>query len=348
MRKPCASLTAMLTLRSILALALAPLCFAQSWSPQTSGVTVAMRGVSAVGDGVVWASGSGGTWLLSTDGGSTWKTGVVPGAEALDFRGIRGFDDKSAILMSAGPGDKSKIYSTSDAGETWKLLFTNPDAKGFFDAINFPDRNLGFLLGDPVDGHLTVFRTGNGGADWIRVEMPEAVAGEGAFAASNSNIVVGGWNVWIATGGAGAGRVYHSSDGGKAWAPVETPIRKDGPSAGIFSIAFADPAHGVAVGGEYTKATERTGNIAVTDDGGTTWTAPKGQPPAGYRSSVAYLPDAKLWIATGPSGSDVSADGSDWKNFDAGSYNALSVAPDGAVWAVGQKGRIAKLVLKMP
>ena len=39
--------------------------------------------------------------------------------------------------MSAGTGDASRIYRTTDGGEHWTLQFTNPDAAGFFDAIAF-------------------------------------------------------------------------------------------------------------------------------------------------------------------------------------------------------------------
>jgi hypothetical protein len=50
-----------------------------------------------------------------------------------------------------------------------------------------------------------------------------------------------------------------------------------------------------------------------------------------------------MWIATGTSGSDFSIDdGVTWKQFDEGSFNALSSA-GGALWAVGAKGRIGLL-----
>ena len=65
----------------------------------------------------MWASGSGGTWLVTIDGGVTWRAAKVAGAEALDFRGIRAIDARTVYLMSAGSGDKSRIYKTTDAGE---------------------------------------------------------------------------------------------------------------------------------------------------------------------------------------------------------------------------------------
>src|ERR1035437_1130164 len=69
------------------------LCFtaallAQTWAPQASNTRASLRGVSAVDARSVWASGSGGAWLATTDGGVTWRAAKVPGAETLDFRGI--------------------------------------------------------------------------------------------------------------------------------------------------------------------------------------------------------------------------------------------------------------------
>jgi hypothetical protein len=122
-----------------------------------------------------------------------------------------------------------------------------------------------------------------------------------------------------------------------------TPIRNDGASAGIFSIAFSAAARGIVVGGDYSKDKEDRGNIAISNDGGRTWTAPAAGP-IGFRSAIVWVPERKLWIASGTSGSDVSNDdGRTWRQFDEGSFHTLSVAPGGAVWAAGARGRIARL-----
>ena len=132
--------------------------------------------------------------------------------------------------------------------------------------------------------------------------------------------------VWFATGGPFAARVFHSSDGGRTWRVALTPIRKDGASAGIFSLAFSDGRHGVAVGGDYTKPSDGSHNVAITSDGGATWTEPAGRHPNGFRSAVSFLPARSIWIASGPSGSDVSDDnGSSWKSFNGGVNNAISL-----------------------
>ncbi|MFT4114023.1 MAG: hypothetical protein QM649_14760 [Silvibacterium sp.] len=180
---------------------------------------------------------------------------------------------------------------------------------------------------------------------------------EAFFAASNSSIASSGDTLWIGTS---KGRVIRVSQaafvpGGLIcgtpepisgscpihWQIVDsaqTPIRHDSPAAGIFSIAFADWQHGIAVGGDYQKPNDPTGTAAWTADGGKTWTAAV-KPPHGYRSSVAWDAEAKAWIAAGTNGSDISYDGGKtWSKLDDGNWNAISLP-----WIVGPKGRIAKL-----
>jgi photosystem II stability/assembly factor-like uncharacterized protein len=303
-----------------------------------------MRGVSVVSAKVVWASGTNGTYLQTTDGGVTWRIAVVPGAEELDFRGVQAVDERTAYLLSSGPGGKSRIYKTSDAGAHWDLQFTNPDPSGFWDAIASWDAKHGIVLGDPVDGKFVILVADDGGAHWQRKVTPPALPNEGAFAASGTCLIIrGDHEAWFGTGGPGAARVFHSTDGGATWNVSTTPIRNDGASAGIFSIAFSDEKHGVAVGGDYAKPADAAHNVAVTSDGGRTWVEPTGPHPNGFRSAVAYVVDRKMWIATGTSGSDVSYDnGKSWKRFDEHAYNAISFLSSKTGWAVGPKGALAE------
>lgn len=271
-------------------------------------------------DRVVWASGTGRTYLETTDGGETWRTAAVPGAEALDFRDVHAVDDRTAYLLASGPGEKSQVYKTSDSGSHWTLQFTNPDPKGFFDAFAFWDARRGILLGDPVDGRFVILTTIDGGEHWLRQPGPPALPNEGAFAASGTCLIVAGRHeAWFVTGGPGGARVFHSPDVGRPWSVVQTPIRNDTASAGIFSLAFRDRRHGIAVGGDYAKPSEGLHTVAVTSDGGRTWTEPAGSHPTGYRSAVVFVPGQKMWIAVGTSGSDFSYDnGNNWTPFDSG------------------------------
>jgi photosystem II stability/assembly factor-like uncharacterized protein len=331
-------------MRAILPMLTAATALAQTFTVQTSGTTASLRGVWAVSDQIVWASGSRGTYLRTTDGGAHWTAATVPDAATLDFRDVQGVDADTAYLLSIGKGASSRVCKTTDGGAHWTLSLQNSDAEGFFDEMAFWNPRHGILVGDQVDGQMVVMATADSGATWQHLKMPPALPGEGAFAASGSGItVLGDGDVWIGTGGKDAARVYHSADAGRTWSVAATPIRADADDAGIFSLAFSDAQHGIAVGGSYRKFHETSGNIAVTSDGGKTWTAPSGTPPKGFRSAVAYLADRKIWIAVGTSGADISTDGGqNWKPIDSGNYNAVSFVSSKAGWAVGPRGLIAK------
>jgi photosystem II stability/assembly factor-like uncharacterized protein len=179
---------------------------AQSPGIQLSHTTESLRGVSAVSRQVAWASGTHGTYLRTVDGGLTWNSGQVHDAATLDFRAIVAFDADEAFLMSAGPGDQSRIYHTVDAGLHWQLQFTNTNPKGFFDSMVFWDRTHGIVLGDPIpdDSPENSTRRESGklkfevlltddGQNWRPIppsQLPPALEGEGAFAASNTCIAI--------------------------------------------------------------------------------------------------------------------------------------------------------------
>ncbi len=321
------------------------------WTTQASETKARLRGLCVVSNDVAWASGTGGTFLRTTDGGRTWRAGTVPGASALDFRDVQAIDDKTAYLLSIGSGDLSRIYKTADGGATWATVFVNKDPKGFLDAIAFRDKGHGLTLGDQVDGRFVILRTEDGGETWEPTPpegMPPALPGEGAFAASGTCLVVGeGGHAWFGTGGAKAGRVFRSTDRGRTWTAHETPVMAGTPSSGVFSLAFHDADQGIAVGGDYKVPGRARNVVALTTDGGRTWRPPKGQGPGGYRSAVAYVPGTKgrTLAAVGPTGSDVSVDGGDdWRPLGTTGFHAVGFASPTAGWAVGEDGLVARFV----
>jgi photosystem II stability/assembly factor-like uncharacterized protein len=289
-------------MRSLLILIAATTALAQpTRQTQSSNTTEALRGVSAVSQQIVWASGTHGTYVRTTDGGRTWIPAQVPNATTLDFRGVVAFSADEAFLMSAGPGDQSRIYHTADAGQHWQLQFTSGNPKAFFDSIAFWDPTHGIVLGDPIpdgSGKLKFeLLITDDGQTWTPIppaQLPPALEGEGAFAASNSCLAIlpvpGDSNIWFATGGKVA-RAFYSPDRGHTWQVFDTPITHGPESAGIFSIAFRDHIHGVIAGGDYKRPDQDGPNLAFTSDGGKSWTLSKIFPQA-YFSAVAY--DRKL------------------------------------------------------
>lgn len=319
-----------------------PLALGQ-WQRQPVATEADFRGLSVVSPNTAWVGGTKGTFGRTTDGGKTWSAGTVPGAEKLDFRDVEAFGESTAYLLSAGPGEASRIYKTTDGGKTWTLQFKNPDPEGFFDALAFWDEKHGLAFGDPVKGRFQLLVTDDGGGRWKPLpqeSLPQALPKEGAFAASGTCVVAHGENdVWFCTGGAKVARVFHSKNRGQSWTVSETPVAAGVESAGIFSIAFRDREHGMIVGGDYKKPAETGPNAAVTADGGKTWTL-TGQP-LPYCSCVARVKGG--WVAVGTSGSHISQDdGATWKQLDRENYNSVAFTPTGEGWAVGPKGRIAR------
>ena len=321
----------MLRARCILFCAFTAAAVAQSGPRvQISHTSESLRGVSAVSREVAWASGTHGTYLRTIDGGRTWSPAQVPDAGALDFRAVVAFSADEAFLMSAGPGGQSRIYHTSDGGQHWQLQFTNTNPKGFFDSMAFWDSKHGVVLGDPIadDSGKLKFEllVTDDGQNWRPIppaQLPAAMEGEGAFAASNTCIAIlaaqprlgdigstgdtevlrvarddktmgngpstpepSDSKIWFATGGKVA-RVFHSPDRGKNWQVFDTPVIHGPDSAGIFSIAFRDATHGVIAGGDYKHPNDDGPNLAFTEDGGRTWTLSALHPLA-YFSAVAY------------------------------------------------------------
>jgi photosystem II stability/assembly factor-like uncharacterized protein len=276
----------------------------------------------------------------------------IAGAANLDFRDVQAFEANLAYLMSAGPGELSRIYKTTDGGKSWQLQHTNKIPEGFFDGMAFWDADNGVLIGDPVNGRLFIMITENGGKTWQPLppeSSPAVVTGEYGFAASGTGLAVQGKNqIWIATGGTVA-RVFYSSDRGKTWNVANTPIVSGNQSSGIFSIAFRDSLHGVIVGGNYQQPNEAKGNAAITNDGGKTWGLIKNPASVEYRSCVAFVPgvSASMLVAVGPSGSDYSVDdGQTWMRFSNEGFHTLSFVkstPNG--WAAGADGRVAKCLI---
>jgi hypothetical protein len=350
------------------------------WEILPSGSTADLRGVQAIGNGVVWASGTEGTVLRTTNDGKDWqRCATPPDAEHLDFRGVQAFDDTTAIIMSSGKGPLSRLYKTEDGCQTWTLLFTNPDPGGFWDAIAWDthgDNNTIYILGDPVHGFFRLFsHIGQEGK--FSTKLPEedpslmkgkqisSAPGESAFAASDSLFLLNSFGSLVAfiTGGSRSefiqylpdilGEHWQYSDWNRAPLPFG-----HGSSSGAFAVAACPWKIGsdhrphqpiVIVGGDYKRPDATTATAAISDDLGLHF-QPSDTPPHGYRSAVACDAAAKAWITVGPNGTDVSMD--DGRNWRALRPNpALQETADAdqhwnalsLPFVVGPHGRIGKL-----
>jgi photosystem II stability/assembly factor-like uncharacterized protein len=269
------------------------------WEIQNSGTTADLRGIDNVGGGVAWASGTQGTVLRTEDGGYLWQAcAIPPGAEHLDFRGVQAFDANTAIAMSSGKGDLSRLYKTTDGCHRWKLVFTNPDKDGFWDAIRITGGRAALMIGDPLPHkeldrfkvktffHFPLYGTIDGGDIWNRLDSDNlfALSDKGGkptqfmFAASNSSLMEIAQHrlIIFATGGAivSLGQleiIDHPNPmicksrctmAGSSKVPLTS-----GPTAGAFSVAVKDSDSPnpmlIVVGGDYSEPDNPDGTAAT-------------------------------------------------------------------------------------
>lgn len=317
------------------------------WTTQSSGVKTSIRGASAVSENVCWL-GTMGKILRTLDGGETWETLLIPGADSLEFRDLEAIDENICVAMSSGTGSDSRIYKTSDGGKTWATVKENQHPQGFYNGMAFWDDKIGLLAGDPVAGVPYLLKTVDGGESWLEIsagKIPLFKEGEFGFAASGTHIVTqGDSSVYFGTGGSVA-RIFYSKDQGNTWAVVNTPMIAGEASQGIFSVDFKDSDFGIAVGGDYSKETEGIDNVILSRNGGKTWQLSESAK-LDYRSCIKFGED--FIIVTGPSGTNISYDaGVSFEKIGEKGFHTLGLSHDGkTVWAAGAGGLVAKLQLK--
>jgi photosystem II stability/assembly factor-like uncharacterized protein len=362
-----------LSLAVFLMVASATITFAQTihqpkLTPQNSNTTQLLISVSPVSDRVVWAAGTHGTYVVTTDGGNTWRAGTVPGAQFLQFRDVQGVSDQIAYLMSIGNGTEAfRIYKTEDGGATWKVQFTNKTPNAFYDCFAFWTPDRGITHSDSVNGVFPDIRTTNG-TTWesISANMPPALSGEASFSASGTCIATEGTdNAWISTGGSSIARILATTDGGNTWNAYDTPLFSS-PSAGGISVAFIDSLNGVLAGGDLSN--NASAQFASSSDGGQTWTLtptppvegaifclalvrgqPHGkngydqQPGNPYNQAVVVTSEAEPSYSAGDAAWTPDF-GQTWYALPGVSgYWAVAFANQNAGWFVGNNGKILKI-----
>lgn len=323
------------------------------WQSVKVETKASFRGLHVLSKTDVWVSGTGGTIANTIDGGKTWRVRVVQGAEKLDFRDIHAIDDGTIVAMTSGT--PARIYRSTNGGSSWKISYQHTNPAVFLDSISFWDDQNGVAMGDPIDQKLFLLRTRDSGKSWrVFRKYPQTDPGEAGFAASGTNMtVIGKTKVMVALGGAEenrsaqTSRVMFSEDQGTNWNVGQVPMPRN-PSAGIFSICFANAKDGVAVGGDYKQPEATTGNFAVTHNGGGTWSTPSPHvSPTGFRSCVAvWMKNGREvnFVTVGTNGTDLSTDlGNKWHRISNKGFNSVAFTKDGQHgWAVGADGKIAK------
>lgn len=257
------------------------------WTTVSSPAGLAFLSVSFAGNSAIWAAGTGGNVVKSTDDGLTFSK-VDIGSNA-DFYGIKFSNASAGIAAGSGgrvrwtadggatwatgttgvgtdlasvtmvnsqtgwiSGGGGVIIRTDDGGKTWTKQTSGFD--GDINGIYFVDANTGWAVG----AKGIILATTDGGTTWTRQKEPttdtDSLSGVYFFDKQN------GWAGGDPSSGPTRSNLWRTTNGGTTWAKVTVPIA--GPA--FTSIRFADLNRG------WAAAEERF--VLKTTDGGTTWT----------------------------------------------------------------------------
>ena len=305
----------------------------------TSGTKISLRGLSVVSDKTVWVSGSSGTVGFTLDGGINWHWINVNGFEKSDFRDIEAFDDSTALIMAV---DKpAYILKTSDAGKSWRTVYSNFEKGMFLDAMDF-NKNNGVVIGDPIDGKFFVATTKNAGETWLDIpfaQRPKADSGEACFASSGTNVRLLTNNKSVFISGGVSSHFYLDKK------KIFLPILQGKESTGANSIAYKNKKMFVAVGGNFNAKNDRERNCFVTYNAGKTWSAPVISP-FGYRSCIEFIKQ-NTWITCGLNGIDISLNNcKEFKSISTEGFHVCRKSPTAnIVYFAGSNGRVGSYKL---
>ncbi len=307
------------------AFCLLPSASAATWTRQSSKTMAWLRAVYFLDQNRGWVAGSGGTLLVTKDGGLTWKRLYPLTKDNLHdvyFANERvGWLVAERDMLKLKTNDEPRAYllKTEDGGFSWQRIFLNgfdPNAR-LVRAV-FADAERGWVFGETG----VVFATRDGGAHWMRQASP------------TKHLLLGGAFIDYAHGwlvGAGA-TILQTKDGGMTW---QTGLVRDGDGARFTATSFAGNRLGWAVG--------LAGRVFTTSDGGLNWFEQKSNVEVDLLD-VKFVNAAEGWAAGGEGILLHTTDGGrHWTTESGGTSHILQrlffVDPNHG-WAVGFGGTI--------
>ncbi|MDD5362393.1 MAG: T9SS type A sorting domain-containing protein [Ignavibacteria bacterium] len=300
------------------------------WSEQTSGVTTALRSVSAASSNTAWICGASGVVLKTTNTGINWVnvSSGIPSANTLIS--ISAVDENLALVVGYN-STNTYMYRTSNGGTNWTQVLTE---SGFYDAVFMVNANTGFMAGDPVNSRWSLWKTSNGGVNWDSTGI-FCAAGTTSEAGWNNAMYVVYPKIWIGTNNT---LIRYSSNWGASWSGLPTPGEVNG-----YALCF-DWANGNA--GLMAGATA----MLQTTNSGFGWTAVT-MLGTGNVVGITFtnLPvdnfTIPAWYVRTSTTIYASVNGTTWTTeytAPAGNFNAISQAKPGrGIWAVRSNGGIA-------
>jgi photosystem II stability/assembly factor-like uncharacterized protein len=310
---------------------------AQSIKMLHSGMDLSCRGLSVWDDSTFWVSGNKGMVGVSYNDGNTMEWKKVNGYENREFRDIHMFSPAEVIIMAID--NPAVMLKSLDSGKTWNKVFELDKAGIFLDAMDFKNE-LGYCIGDPLDGQFFILKTIDKGNTWQQItNAPIADSGEACFASSGSNIIVTDYGFAFISGGLHSyAYKYNQGQFNKASIDFTTGSATSGGNAIVERNKNL-----IVVGGDFSKPQEDNNTFFTIYKGGKDWASKKIY---GYKSCIEKY-GKNNWISCGTSGVAICDNYFNWRTISELKFHVVKKAMHGhAVYLAGSNGNIAKLLPK--
>jgi photosystem II stability/assembly factor-like uncharacterized protein len=243
--------------------------------------------------GLGFASGYGGLWIQTTDGGRTWfDPPANPGLSIVNAITIR--DDSFILAGGSGIAGHSDVRRSTDGGATWTIHPLSASYVGYPQGLAaFPDGSC-FCVTYGGTNVNYAFRSTDGGDTWQLRNNGLSVSNR-----ANDLFFLDPQHGFVCGGNTSNPSIFRTTDGGGLWTPVGetgllgddirdmhwfdenvglvvnfTRVQRTTNGGGSWStvlsgptgigIDFLDALHGVTCSYDNT--------VATTTDGGVTWT----------------------------------------------------------------------------
>lgn len=195
------------------------------WDEIPTGISVQLNCVSNVSGQVAWACGQNGTVIRTSNYGYNWvnSSGNLP--NTITLVSISAVDASTAL--AAGYIDTNTfVYRSSNGGVNWTLVFNQQG--GYINTVWMVPVTFVYLLGDPVGGRWSIWRSTNIGVNWDSTGyyLPQS----GSETSWNNSFWYFGGKMWFGTNNS---KIYHSINSGINWSSFSTPGLTD-----IYTISF--------------------------------------------------------------------------------------------------------------
>ncbi|HOJ04735.1 MAG TPA: YCF48-related protein [Bacteroidota bacterium] len=274
--------------------------------------------------------------LRTSDGGNTWSPlRLVPDTGFVkQFPSIAVVDERTAWVC----GDAGLLFRSTDGGATFEDR--SLDSSFYFGALYFLDEKRAWLVGDSIVSCFScksmVHGTTDGGETWNVLATFPPLYEDGPCVYWMDVHFTDSLHGWMV---GSQGGLASTTDGGHTWSSYEAAKGKE-----MFAVYALSRDH-VFISGEESYLAEST-------DAGVTWIEREKLRNLMLLYDLTMGHDGTLWLGASARGTSV------YRSTDAGvtwlpdtvrpleyrTIRAVTVAPNGKVWAVTEQGEILERV----